>query len=825
MQKLSKFNCFLFVLFSLFTIYYSLFTASTGAQDAFPELRYPCDGDGLSPEFHSLRPYQAAFCGDANKALYCSNDLKFVETFDNFPECENQAPDVDGEDFICDVNRPIGPHTLIVELDDSMFPIMGNTEEVKNGNGGTEVFDDATKVNEYASWYLSGVNNRAEYGAGTTDQAINYSGPVQKLLPKVIQEAERIKTLDTAKTLTSFTDDITLEEVNDKPINHNQIVACSKKEWWLFGPVTPVPCYSTFMDTEYRLLEWDRTGLGVARDTTVFLGKLIGIVPGITADIVSEALASAWDNRKPPLPWDDGTEKPFESQVKYQKAYNEWQGKSCVIIPIINMLICLDLDPTDIFVNSEWAEMYNYIPLSNTTDKKGAERVMDVQPHPSGGTAIDGFSYGEVRSAPLYFAHTQEVKELSELVSKTYNPIGCTTTDGVETCEPLKNERGNSTVEKNYCSAVNIRVNKGDNLFPGDPDEIQVPEVQYTITQVKCHVNLRGDECPRNDPNCPDPQPVKNVKCHAEVTITLKTSTKTPNANEIFDQTVAGKGSIFRKIFPKVEVGAPVSCIADMPTVTDVTYTATNTLTEGDSRFDVVRFPEDGAGSNPQLTFPHVGSVYEYFLKGIQTALRPKGYGEPIVSGTLCSSLDGGDCSWNIDKINQGISAAAAKYNVPEEVLRAIFEIEMADEINDPSKYQCTTPDEWGSIGVSQVRRDLYEIIACPEEQMEDVGMCDEYNPKLSRCNFEDSFELMARALLYKASRLSNCKPTGGIDISEKMVWYNAACDYYGRHTPTERTIEYAQEIPVDQLRNGSPDQMSYCDIVCWRAGSCPPYP
>jgi hypothetical protein len=64
--------------------------------DAFPELRYPCDKPGLTPEFHSLRPYQAAFCGDANKALYCSNDLKFVETFDDFPQCVDEAPDEDG---------------------------------------------------------------------------------------------------------------------------------------------------------------------------------------------------------------------------------------------------------------------------------------------------------------------------------------------------------------------------------------------------------------------------------------------------------------------------------------------------------------------------------------------------------------------------------------------------------------------------------------------------------------------------------------------------------------------------------------------------------
>ena len=467
----------------------------------------------------------------------------------------------------------------------------------------------------------------------TDERVVNFSGPVQKLLPKMIQEAERINTINKAtidgEPWKDEDDGITYTT----PQNHDQVVVCGKEVGfgWLgnlvgIGVTKPVPCYE---DKEYRLSKWLED-----------LSDFNGLFNRIGTDI--------WNKRTPPLPWADENGIPFETQIKYEKAYHEWKGQACATIPLIDMNLCIE-NP---FVPNKWAELYQYIPLSNTTDKKGAERVMDVQPHASGGTEIDGFSYGEVRSAPLYFAHTQEVKESAELLNKTFTPLDCPVdeegnriTD--EECKLLENKRG--AVEKNYCSAVNIRVNKGDNLFPGDLDELQVPDVTYTITQAKCKEKYEEEyKCFNSTNRCGGGEYCCNVftsslECTAQVYITIKTKTKTPNADEIFNETVAGTGSTFRKIFPKVEEGAPVSCIADMPTVTDVTYTATNTLKGGDSEFSVGRYPEDGAGDSPQLTFPHVGSVYEYFLKGIQTALRPKGYGEPITSGTLCNNIKCGE--------------------------------------------------------------------------------------------------------------------------------------------------------------------------------------
>jgi hypothetical protein len=599
--------------------------------DAFPQIGYPCDGPGLDPEFHSLRPYQAAVCGDANKALYCSNELKFIESFDLTDKCP-----IGGHtsDYDCNLNFNVDEHDLLVELTDSMFPIMGNTEDT---------FDDAQKVNEYASWYLSGVNNRAEYGENTDERVVNFSGPIQKLLPSVIQDAQRISTIASASALTTYIDEDTQQKVENEPLNHNQIVVCGDSNLGWFGgllnigKITPVPCYSA--DEKFRLID-----NGVLSDEGWYgddLSDFNGLFNRIGTDI--------WNKRTPPLPWADKNGDPFESQQAYQKAYNEWRGESCAKIPFIDLLLCID-NP---FVPNKWADLYQYIPLSNTTDKKGAERILDVMFKPSNGTEIANEKYDEAnkKSAPLYFAHTEEVKESSKLLNTTYLP------------KDYKSEPLPETTEKNVCSAVNVRVNKGDNIFPGDrpnPDEeMVIPDVTYDITQVLCKVTKTVVKvCPPKSNKCFDEIRYTN-HCNAEVIIVVPTDVKVPNADEIFATTVADSGSTFRKIFPKVGEGAPVTCIADIPTVTSVTYNAekSETPNKGTLEFKVKSYPEDGAGDNPELTFPHIGSVYEYFLKGIQTALRPKGYGEPIADGTLCKQPETGTgtCKqWLFEKAKGG---------------------------------------------------------------------------------------------------------------------------------------------------------------------------
>lgn len=660
MQKLSKLTNFIlfFTFFALLTTYYLLHTTYVSATleapegkvedpDPFPKIKYPCSSPGLDPEFHSLRPYQAAPCGGATLAKFCSNELIFIEEFDlaNKP-CEPKKQ-LGTHTFPCNPDAQVEEHDLYIELSGSELPILGNTEQVTNSQGGTEEFDDAQKVNEYASWYLSGVANRAEYGEPTEDQVVNYSGPVNKLIPQMIQQAERIKTIYNTTEEVGYIDGTgtgedgkALESVKEVE-NHDQIVVCAQEKGLGFlgdflgiGVTTPVPCYDK---DKYRLKEW----LG---DLSTFNG------------IFNRIGTNIWNKRTPPLPWDDGTvtdpkqpKKPFESQIAYQKAYKEWQGASCATIPFIDVNLCLD-NP---FVPNKWANLYHYIPLSSTADKKGANYIKGDGPSydAAAGTEIANPMHKSYSGAPLYFAHTQEVKELSELLNKTYRPEGFKDEKVAypDDVEKIKKEvtgkdpiTGKPIEGGDSCSLLNVRVNQGDNLFAGDKGgeyEMWVRGVQYKITQVECKETFLIEPCPTllN----PGKRCTTHIfHCPAYIKISIKTGTKTPNVEEIFRQTVADSGSTFRKMFPKTGEGSPVECIADIPTSTDVyydptksDYPRTNTGAEGDNTFKVNPKPDDTPNDLPQLTFPHIGSVYEYFLKGIQTALRPKGYGDPIANG------------------------------------------------------------------------------------------------------------------------------------------------------------------------------------------------
>src|SRR3989344_4807990 len=117
--------------------------------------------------------------------------------------------------------------------------------------------------------------------------------------------------------------------------------------------------------------------------------------------------------------------------------------------------------------------------------------------------------------------------------------------------------------------------------------------------------------------------------CSRNALITVATQTKTPLANEIWARLVAGNSAVFKRIFPKLGKNTPIEALVDMPAASNVTYTdktTGNPIQAGNP--DSAR-----AGTSAELYFPHIGGVQEYFLDAIQTAIRPKGFGKPIVSG------------------------------------------------------------------------------------------------------------------------------------------------------------------------------------------------
>ena len=159
MQKLSKIVFVVFLLFLATSGY--LFYKVNYVSAQVPGLHFPCDKTDDN-EFNSLRPYQASPCGPYPKqALFCSNKLVVFENFqlEGEKECLKLRRKQTGS-FDCSLSYDVEEHDINITLDESELPIMGNTQDD---------FDDAQKVNEYASWYLNGVIDKKENPEATDE--------------------------------------------------------------------------------------------------------------------------------------------------------------------------------------------------------------------------------------------------------------------------------------------------------------------------------------------------------------------------------------------------------------------------------------------------------------------------------------------------------------------------------------------------------------------------------------------------------------------------------------------------------------------------------
>lgn len=803
-----------FVIIVLTCVSALLYAKSVKAANAIPEPRVPCSDvavDGKNPwenpEFNSLRPYQASPCRQAPYASMCGNTLKIL--------LEEVKTSYCGEQW-CDYGKGPSSIDVIVDLSGVELPILGNTEQTANSQNATDQFGDAQKVNDYVSWYLAGASQKAEYGPDTADKLVNFSGPSKKLNPGVIQELIRFKSLRNAGVKPDFTDPdtgITTQESD----NHNQIVVCTESNLdiklpfglaitipWI-GLEKPKPCYEgggKKATGEYRLLHWWNSKAAGVNDSFV-------PIPGWNP------YTSRWGYHVPPFPWQ------FTKEIYYTKAYQEWRGKECLLLPVVDKLACTDIQipGTKIGIHTnKWADLYQYIPLSNTTDRKGKEDFSHVPINAPEATFVGRPELGTIINGvpKLYYPHTTETVEALTDLNATFVPK-----EGVTAKENLPDTENNVGT----CKILDVRTNPGDDLtFDNTADKHQINfQANYEVDKIECK---KTGERPVRDPITGFIIGYEDVySCSSDIYATVDLTTLAPELKNVWDLSVAGAGSTFRRIFPKVEEGAPVECIADIPGVSKANYSL-NGASDGSVRLLKVLNPGTSPATEPEIYFPHLGSVYEYFLKGIQTALRPKGFGDEIPQGSTCTSAGGAaDCGFSIAAALAAINKASAKYNVDASVLKAIFEIESAPYIADPSSYKCEE-NAATAAGPAQITKGAYDFVTCGSEKSDnDLAMCTEGKGKgsvLSRCNIDDAFELMARVLLWKAGKLANCQSTGSI-TSDISSFYVPACYYYGSLSPDSLTAQYGQGIPASERR---PDgDMNYCDIVCHKMGKCPPYP
>jgi hypothetical protein len=457
-----------------------------------------------NPEFHSLRPYPAEPCDEevSEIALFCGNSLVISDTVSSFDPGASCQTLPDGK-LKCTVSKT---RSIAIDLSDAELPIMGNTELVVNSQKqpNPEDLDNAEKVNEYVSWYLNGITGRAEYGLDDINDTVNFSGPIKKLLPQSIQHKHQIETIEKA-----LAKDVNRDGESQSRNRHNQVVVCTN----LLGK--PTACYGSLLrelaNKDYRLSDWDGTLIS-AKIRTNLVNFWTLFLPGYSQKIIRDSLGDVWEYKTPPLPWQNRFE---DNPKKYLKAYKEWRGKTCVLIPHINLLICHDF------------------PILSPSNKFGVQPVSE-------GVIITNVSIKDWSPAELYFAHMQEVNELAEILQQIFVPK-----DGDMTGEVTGVSLGGN------CDLVNVRTNEGDDLFAGEIGGTLSYDAEFS-----CDFDRNATES----------------ACTKEAIVSLSVLTKTPLADDVWSRTVAGPSAIFKRIFPKVGPEGAILRILDIPAATKVTY-------------------------------------------------------------------------------------------------------------------------------------------------------------------------------------------------------------------------------------------------------------
>jgi hypothetical protein len=575
--KAAKEKHILKLCFSLFSFFF-IFLLSIQNINAQAIKDYDCKEN--PDDYHSLRPAPGDPCYQkyADLSYMCANTMVIKDKIEASPHSGGSCT-YSGSEINCTFRIP---RTIFVSVDPSEaeLSIMGNTEDVvPNATSGGEL-SDLQKVNDYLSWYLNGVTNKAEYPstgtdskikftkflnfvlvskndvdpeAKTIDKLVSYSSPINRLLPFNTQIDQRRKIVASAKKYM-----------------HNQIVGCT---YGLAGSSNiPGPCYE-------------------------FSGPLSGIFNFLASK--TERRLTAWSSsaHKPPLTSDSKyKDKEFST---YYVDYRKWRGDYCFdieipqIVPFIgglNFIFCGDSPLAANF----WSALFPNIPFASTEDRKG--KIIVSKPNPQTGEveATDiTWEKGEGKDwETLYFPHMQEAAGLAALLQKTYISKG-------------EKEKGGSSIAPEpplispRCTILKTRTNAGDSLMP--------IEKKATMAKLTYIANF----------DCSFSTFDLDPSCEKTAVFSTAVAVRTPLVDDVWTRLVSGSSSVFRKIFPKLNSGG-LGNIIDLPAETKATYSVS-----GDTK--------DVSPTEAKIYINHVGGISEYFLKGIQAMLRPKGYGESVV--------------------------------------------------------------------------------------------------------------------------------------------------------------------------------------------------
>ncbi len=616
----------------------------------------PCTGNPTTtdPEFHSLRPYPASPCYKEIKqtAWMCANSLvaKSSYHFDTPPAGSNCTSTTDANGVqtqTCTLNLKAEQVGVTVNLGNAKLPVLGNTEDVPHAGADSTSngLSAAQRMNNYVSWYLNGVLGRAEEDFPNYDSnyLVNFSGPLNKLLPLTVDYIARIVSVDNAQQTANGAKNL----INDPTARHNQLVGCISEVktsggvlGGLFGSgyLALSPCYleSVGINIVEQIL-----GLGGPRKRLTDL-----------------------NDHKPPL------EKDFANFPDFWKAYLQWIGSTCSAnLPGTQYYVCVVDNFKSVTLGNVWSKIFPNVPLSNTEDRVGEvftdktvttspgittlehtdqvnqTEVTNVSFTPSGDSVQDNCdpaTEGCAARHNLYFSHTQEVAELAKQLQGTF----ATKPDPADTNNWEKqladdirqhdlDQGGQLGTPVQNCEQVKTFTNSGDKLY-GDQQAAPFNEKQITgnlkyDTTFTCTFKSSVDQngiatciAAGGDPTTCIAQNSKVTPCTHDVFVSMSMFTKVPNIQEDWDRLVNGAASIFKRFWPLTGPEDSIATLKDIPGVTTVGYTAQG----GGANNTVSALAGDPNasrdGGQAQLFFPHLGSIDQYFLKDIQKALRPE---------------------------------------------------------------------------------------------------------------------------------------------------------------------------------------------------------
>lgn len=615
-------SLFIFSILSFFIMFFPKFVKDTyGIEPTEPLIDYQSfRPNPAEPFFEKIEDY----------SLLCGNDMIIIKKFKVTPNegiCSQN-----GNTLTCSyvIEEKVG---VSVDASKSRLPIMGNTQLVYNQENSVlnnEELDDTIKVNNLVSWYLNGAVNYAEnphpisdfgslineWWTGYYANAVNFSGPLRKLLPQDIQFLNKIEQIENA----------TGSNKETEYERYDQIVGCT------YGIPTPLMLVEVIIN---KFLSIFNKKIDIPASS---LGNFIGpcnISPAFEA-FKEELRLSDWsktvnllgENKLPPIYGSDRYPNPRDWWI----AYERWRGNTCIVTPswkiipapLRNFGFCVE----NILKPNYYADLFMNIPMSSTEDRVG--KVKSVEPVPNNTNDVKAEILEYIPSyANLFFPHMQESLGLSEQLQTTFKPQ-----------EGTDNKYGyTEPVDiSSSCQILQVRTNEeqDDFLWGGESLAIFKYKAEFECTFEKESVQVCANQiCNTVQKYTPDP-------CEKKLTFTANVFTYTPLAGKVWSRLVAGNSAVARRMFPKTGTDTFGSFI-DMPTVTTAEYKV--------KMGDVTVQP-----AIAEIYFSHIGGISEYFLKGIQTLLRPEGYGEDITFSDAApsSNIIGGEdinCDQDISDI------------------------------------------------------------------------------------------------------------------------------------------------------------------------------